>query len=148
MHKCPNCKRKIFWGRIYCALCIKLEPSRERFRLSRSNRWLKNIRRPNVGKKTTDHLFVNVSDCTLCVECGRKLNGADLKHDCFFRLDSSLRVKNKLSCSLCKQYKLKGLFTIVRHGGMSIRTKVCTDCLDGSKLVIVSKRKYEKRKVA
>jgi len=105
---------------------------------------MKNIRRPGVGKKTANHLFVYVSQKAMCVECGKKLNGGNPRHDCFFRLDSSLRLKDKLFCTVCRKQKLKMLYPIIRQGiNVMIRAKVCMDCLHGAKLVTV--RKYERK---
>lgn len=145
-HRCPSCKRMIYWEKIYCILCIKAEPMRARFRISRNQRLLASKRMPYV-RRTKDHLFVTTSRHTICAECGKKLNGNDLRHVCYFRSDASLRSKSRLSCSLCKQSRPKVLYPLVEQNGTIIRTKICVDCLDGSKLVVVSKRKYERKKV-
>lgn len=142
-HRCPACHRTIYWDKMYCALCIKIEPSRAGFRLSRNQRWLKKIRLPHI-KKTVDHLFVATSHHTLCVECGRKLDGGSLKHKCFFHSDSSLRLKHKLSCLLCRMSKTKVSYPLVWHGKTAIRTRICVDCLDGATLVLVPKNARRK----
>jgi hypothetical protein len=138
-HRCPGCKRIIFWEKVYCLPCIRLEPSRGHFLLSRNQKWLKLARLSGI-KQTSNHIFTVVGDKTVCVDCGRRMSGATLKHRCYSRSDASVYSKKELSCSVCKKRKLKLLFPLIKAKRLLIRIRVCADCLDGSRLVIAKKK--------
>jgi len=138
-HRCPGCNRLIHWEKVYCIPCIKKQPQWGHYRLSRKQTWLKGRKLSGIDQ-TLNHMFAIVGNRIVCVECGRKTSDSKLKHRCFFKLDSNLRNKSALKCAVCVKYRPKALFPIIRTKRSLIKVRVCTDCLEGSKLVTVPTR--------
>lgn len=138
-HKCPGCRRTIFWESVYCLPCITLYPERSRFKLKSSQRRIKQIRLTGIPR-SKDHLFVVVNQDdgleTLCVECGRQIR-KNFEHRCGGQLDRYIISKNNLKCRACDGRKRKEYFPLIRKGKRKnlVRSSVCNDCLDGALIV-------------
>ena len=150
-HNCPGCGRVIFWERIYCANCIKEHPTRKRFKLTGLMRPTRRLS-PRYGllhgaELSRRHLFAIVKTHAVCVECGHKTHLNDLRHRCYFLREGTTRTMRSIRCKICHLKKAKHLFPVVKREGRVLRARVCSDCLHGSVVLPVKKRKYERKAV-
>lgn len=148
-HKCPGCKRTIFWEYVYCRPCQLSDSRKKNFRITNT---LTSYRKGRMHgllptiKMTRDHIFAMVKEFILCVECGCRTRGTDLHHRCYFLTDASIRPQVQVRCRLCKIKKSKHLFPMFTRRGKILRARVCSDCLHGTEIVVPHKRRYERRK--
>lgn len=152
MHRCPSCRKLLYWERIYCSECIKSIPARKSFTLSPMQGWIKDDRLRGL-KETANHLYFvlkNIDDGGrkfVCIECGFHMKNAG-KHRCARRIELRSRIR-KQKCSVCRLAMQKSVFPIIRVGSSRkstiIRLMVCGICLDKSVVVQGRNRSYVRK---
>lgn len=155
-HKCPGCRKVVYYEYVYCNQCRAVEPQRKNFRLDgyRGSSGLSSYRKgPYYGltagmRLTRDHLFALVKAFVLCVECGHKVRPDSLRHRCYFLTDQSVRTLSELKCRVCKQKKPKHLFPQFKRRGKLLWSRVCSTCLHDTEVLVPKKRRYERRVTA
>jgi hypothetical protein len=146
-HRCPACKKTVFWEIIYCKDCIKEVPRRGHFRLGFNQRWLKYSHLRGVPENRR-HLFAvikNSGNDPICVECGAQRIHSSLKHRCYSKPVRMIQ-KRTIICKICSERKMRVMFPLLQNKKLVLRSCVCSECLIGAKVVFASKRKYKKRR--